>query len=188
MLYHISLDLIDEFKLRVPDSSYDDEDKTIKRICFAKSVEGAITAMPYNIKVLSGILNMEKELGLKPLLYVYSIDEREIDLDKIKDSNELVEEKLVLDANITEEVWVLTENIKPKLSVIKVIDFNFDIQKFDNKLIYIITKLKFEEATQEEISATKNHWDELSNLLKEQYNKTITPVLKRAYIAHLSSI
>ena len=86
MLYHISLDLIDEFKLRVPDSSYDDEDKTIKRICFSKSVEGAITAMPYNIKVLSGILNMEKELGLKPLLYVYSIDEREIDLDKIKDS------------------------------------------------------------------------------------------------------
>ena len=187
MLYHVSLDLIEKFELRVPESCFDCEDKTIKRICFAKSIEGAITAMPYNINILSGLLNLKKEFDIEPILYVYSIDEKDLSPRDIKDSSELMFECLVSDANITSEVWVLTENIKPKLTAIKVIDFNFDIKRLGNSAMYIVTKLKYEEITQDEINKNQKAWSEISSAVEKEINRCITPVLKRAYVASLSS-
>lgn len=187
MLYHVSLDLVDKFELRVPNSSYSSEDQETKRICFAKSIEGAITAMPYNIKIISGLLNLKKEFDMEPILYVYSIDEKDLKPGQLKDSSELVYECRVSDANITGEVWVLTEDIKPKLDIIKISDFYFDIKRMGSFAMYVITKLKYINATQEDIDKNNQAWTNISALLQKQFNKAVTPVLKRAYIASLSS-
>lgn len=187
MLYHVSLDFVNKFELRVPSSSYDSEDQETKRICFSKSIEGAITAMPYNINIVSGLLNLKKEYDMEPILYVYSIDEKDLKPGQLKDSSELVYECRVADANMTGEVWVLTEDINPKLDIIKISDCNFDIERMGNFAMYIITKLQYEKATQEDVEKNKLIWDEIDKALQQRLNKTITPVLKRAYIASLSS-
>lgn len=187
MLYHVSLDLVEKFKLRVPESCYESEDKTIKRICFAKTVEGAITAMPYNINILSGLLNMKDKFGLEPILHIYSIDEKDLSLKDVKNSSELAYECLVSDANITGEVWVLTDDIKPKLTTIKLTDFNFNIKRFGSLAMYIVEKLKYEKATDDDVVKNKEVWNKISLELENKLNKAITPVIKRAYIASLSS-
>lgn len=187
MLYHVSLDLVNKFELRVPDTSFKNENKTEKRICFANSIEGAITAMPYNINVLSGLLNLKKDLDIEPILYVYSIDEKDLCSTKIKNSSELIKEGLVPDADITGEFWILTEDIKPKLDIIKICDFNFDIEKIGDFAMYIITKLQYKKATQKDIEQNKLVWDEIRLSFQKETNKSITPAIKRAYIASLSS-
>ena len=187
MLYHVSLDLVEKFELRVPETSFKDEDNVTKRICFAKTIEGAITAMPYNIHILSGLLNMKDAFGLEPILHIYSIDEKDLRSKDIKDSSELVYECLVPDANITGEVWVLTDDIKPKLTTIKLTDFNFNIKRFGSLAMYIVEKLKYEKATNNDMLKNKKIWNEISLGLEKRLNKTVTPVIKRAYTASLSS-
>lgn len=187
MLYHVSLDLVENFKLRVPESCYEDENRAIKRICFAKTLEGAITAMPYNINILSGLLNMKKEFGVEPILHIYTIDEKDLSPKDMKDSSELVYECLVPDANITGEVWVLTDDIKPRLTTVKVKDFNFNAKNFGSIAMYIVENLEYEKATEYDVVNNKNMWSKIDLELKKQLNKSITPEIKRAYIASLST-
>lgn len=187
MLYHVSLDLVENFKLRVPESCYEGEDKAVKRICFAKTLEGAITAMPYNINILSGLLNMKKEFGVEPILHIYAIDEKDLSPKDVKDSSELVYECLVPDANITGEVWVLTDNINPRLTTVKVKDFNFNAKSFGSMAMYVVESLEYEKAAECDIVNNKKVWHQINSELKRQLNKSITPDIKRAYIASLST-
>jgi ribosomal protein S18 acetylase RimI-like enzyme len=93
------------FKPRVPDyiGKYDPDDPYFEdgenpRICFSNSIEGALNAILVNI----GRWKTANKLGN---WYVY-IPEKPINEYKHRTTKQLVKEKKVYDANITNEVWI----------------------------------------------------------------------------------
>ena len=98
ILYHISYDawqpLCKTFIPRIPESAIDVEDKTIPRICFAPSIEKAISAVGCRFE-------SDDEL------YVYELDTNQIPWTKLMTPEELQEKQLVPDVQDTDEYWVL---------------------------------------------------------------------------------
>ena len=116
LFFHISLDKDlngKTFKPRIPsyltkksnnDSNEYKEDKTTPRVCFSPSIEGCLRA----------ILSAEKNLDIVgERIYVY-IPDKPISEYKIKTNKEIIKEKLVFDAKMTKEMWIL-EPVKLKL-------------------------------------------------------------------------
>lgn len=116
LFFHISLDKDlngKTFKPRIPsyltkksnnDSNGYKEDKTTPRVCFSPSIEGCLRA----------ILSAEKNLDIVgERIYVY-IPNKPISEYKVKTNKEIIKEKLVFDAKMTKEMWIL-EPVKLKL-------------------------------------------------------------------------
>ena len=116
LFFHISLDKDlngRTFKPRIPsyltkksnnDSNGYKEDKTTPRVCFSPSIEGCLRA----------ILSAEKNLDIVgERIYVY-IPDKPISEYKVKTNKEIIKEKLVFDAKMTKEMWIL-EPVKLKL-------------------------------------------------------------------------
>lgn len=116
LFFHISLDKDlngKTFKPRIPsyltkksnnDSNEYKEDKTTPRVCFSPSIEGCLRA----------ILSAEKNLDIVgERIYVY-IPNKPISEYKVKTNKEIIKEKLVFDAKMTKEMWIL-EPVKLKL-------------------------------------------------------------------------
>ena len=116
LFFHISLDKDlngKTFKPRIPsyltkksnnDSNGYKEDKTTPRVCFSPSIEGCLRA----------ILSAEKNLDIVgERIYVY-IPDKPISEYKVKTNKEIIKEKLVFDAKMTKEMWIL-EPVKLKL-------------------------------------------------------------------------
>ena len=116
LFFHISLDKDlngKTFKPRIPsyltkksnnDSNEYKEDKTTPRVCFSPSIEGCLRA----------ILSAEKNLDIVgERIYVY-IPDKPISEYKVKTNKEIIKEKLVFDAKMTKEMWIL-EPVKLKL-------------------------------------------------------------------------
>lgn len=116
LFFHISLDKDlngKTFKPRIPsyltkksnnDSNEYKEDKTTPRVCFSPSIEGCLRA----------ILSAEKNLDIVgERIYVY-IPDKPISEYKVKTNKEIIKEKLVFDAKMTKEIWIL-EPVKLKL-------------------------------------------------------------------------
>ena len=122
-LYHVSLESIENFKLRIPKYRLEGEDKTTKRICFSKTIEGAFSAIPHGSEVLAGLFKIKETCDISPIFHVYILDSRNIKKVDIVDSEQLYSSRQTLDAILTEEVWVLTEKIKPKHKLIEIVDF-----------------------------------------------------------------
>ena len=178
MLYHISPFKIDNWKPRIPSTRLKNEDGNIERICMAESVIGCLTAV--NGKdLLTGLLNLERKAKIPALLYLYYIDEEDLNKENYLSNCEIQNKKLVPDADITKEVWLLkSANMKYKIIHIK--DFSFKIINFNNnKDIYnqivTITDCKYTlEKNSENISLHSFFWKELKNIsnkLNKKYNK-----------------
>ncbi|MFA9560685.1 hypothetical protein ACERII_25750 [Evansella sp. AB-rgal1] len=111
IVYHLSKGLDDEireFVPRIPEARQEGEDDSIKRICVADSIEGCLSAMP-----ISSDVSLEPNKTY-PFCY-YTVYELEApnyikgSRDKtttIISNEQLIEQKLVPDAKITEEHWI----------------------------------------------------------------------------------
>lgn len=102
--YHISNgeEIINKFIPRVPEDRNIYEDDKIKRICVSTSLDGCLSAVPwqYDIEYYA-----DEELPIT--VYEFEIDEKDI-----INSEYLYNNNLVADANITKECWV-TKEIEP---------------------------------------------------------------------------
>jgi ribosomal protein S18 acetylase RimI-like enzyme len=115
LVFHVSMDKhIDGqvWKPRVPDylDPYNPEDtgfedNTIPRICFSTSIEGALNGITVNIQ--------RQSADTFDKMYVY-VPEKPWKEYKHKTNKQLVNDKLVYDANVTREVWIM-EPVRMKL-------------------------------------------------------------------------
>lgn len=146
-LYHLSLELVDKFKLKIPSTTSHNENKTINRVCLAPTIEGCLSALGWGGStviendILYGILN--KFNKTKPIV----IYEFEINKDLLT-PQELASLSYLDDSLITNEYWYVGKNeLKPKkIKFISIFDFKFKkIYLSDNKFIFKFMDIKFNE-------------------------------------------
>lgn len=140
MFYHISLDtsdIVEEFTPRIPSeqSRIEGEDRTIPRICVAKTIEDCLSGFPEGGYKLEGNCPM--------LIRVYEFDEKEIDNENIVRAPELFLENIVPDAWVTGEHWVVNQTLKPKNHYV------IQIKEVEIQDAPFITRDMFEEAIME---------------------------------------
>lgn len=151
ILYHVSVERIAGNRLwqRIPKDRAEGEDKTMKRICFAKTLEGCITAMPNGVKVARNLSLCELHMGLPAILHIYSIKRSDIPDENIKDSNYLLENNLVPDADETGEVWVVNQDVVCNHSVIRLKSIETTIVPCnwrENKMVVKVKDIEFERS------------------------------------------
>lgn len=189
MLYHISVSKIDKFELRPPKEMSKYENRKISRVCFSRSIEGALTAMPRNLQVLDGYFNLKDDIGVYPIFYLYSVDEKTIDRKYIIKSNTLFRKMGVKDAKFTNEVWLTNiENLNMKCTPIIVNDFfvtKYKIKKFPIWKIHDIDYLELNK-DDERLISTENMWKDLNDKLSE-HGKSLNGYLLRYFISSKSS-
>lgn len=95
------------------------EDNTTPRICFSTSIEGALNGITVNIP--------RQNPDQFDKLYVY-IPEKPWKEYKHKTNKELVKDKLVYDANVTREVWIM-EPVRMKLYGVIRVDQVSDVKR-----------------------------------------------------------
>ncbi len=121
---HISTDLKfkGNFYPRIPMTISKNEDKTIDRICVAKTLEGAFTAIPDGGSRLENYLETEYIFRL----FLIDLNKLKISPEYILDSEYLYESELVPDAQLTTEHWITTPFSVPKSDsfIIKINDWN----------------------------------------------------------------
>ena len=117
------------FKPRVPEylDRYDPEDKnfendTTPRVCFSPSIEGCLNGIIVNIKRMHPIP--------KDKFYVY-IPEKPFKEYKHKTNKELIRDKDIFDASVTDEVWIL-EPVRMKLYGVIEIDSVYNVKRKQN--------------------------------------------------------
>ena len=117
------------FKPRVPEylDRYDPEDKnfendTTPRVCFSPSIEGCLNGIMVNMKRMYPIP--------KDKLCVY-IPEKPFHEYKHKTNKELIRDKDVFDASVTQEVWIL-EPVRMKLYGVIEIDSVYNVKRKQN--------------------------------------------------------
>lgn len=189
MLYHVSLTKIEKFELLIPRERSEIENSSIKRICFSRTLEGAFSAMPRNFQVLDGYLNLKEEFNINPIFYIYMIDEKDLDRKDIIKSNTLKKKMNVLDAMHTNEVWILTDDIKVSCKVIEIEDFSFNRIKLNNcNCMWKISNLTYKNLSHNDTSLirTEEFWDKLRCKIKEESNKDFTGYLFRYFISSKS--
>lgn len=97
-LIHCSFDVITSFEPRVPTSRTDFEDDKIKRICVTPTIRQCLTAMPRAGESIRWILS----IGMPVVIHAYYLEADRVEYDT---------KEYVLDAEITDEFWILE---KPK--------------------------------------------------------------------------
>ncbi|MFB3897535.1 MAG: hypothetical protein ACE14V_14660 [bacterium] len=120
MLYHVSFVKLKSRTLypRIPKQRADNENNTIKRICFATTIEKALTAMPHGGRALKNLLFISEQLNVFPLLHIYSIDESAIKPSNLL--NSVAISPYVPDAEYTGEIWVIRQKVTCDHEIIKV--------------------------------------------------------------------
>lgn len=126
--YHISLDvnhIVSVFKPQLPSAIHEFEDRSRERICLSKSIEGCLSGVPFGGRKLEGTTSEFQSLleDANPdttFDFDFSLPFRvyEFDLSKVKKKNfysteKLLKNGLVLDADTSEEVWVVNESLIP---------------------------------------------------------------------------
>jgi hypothetical protein len=121
ILCHVSFDLTANrrFNPRVPERRNGDEDGKTARICVSKTIEGALSATPEGGSELDYNLTINQNL-IK--LYIIDTEKLKIKKENIISSEDLYVLNKVIDANWTEEYWILED---------------FEVPKEDTKIIYI---------------------------------------------------
>ena len=117
------------FKPRVPEylDRYDPEDKnfendTTPRVCFSPSIEGCLNGIQVNLPRVN--------VMSKTKFYVY-IPEKPFKEYKHKTNKELIRDKDIFDASVTQEVWIL-EPVRMKLYGVIEIDSVYNVKRKQN--------------------------------------------------------
>lgn len=125
-LYHLTKDLNHDgrFFPRIPNCRAEIEDNTTPRICFANSIEGALTALP--VPAGSSFLELNESFGC--VWKVFELETDDIPNDAIISPKELYEEGKVLDSWLTGEYW-LTQPIDLSQSAYYIIVNELDVDE-----------------------------------------------------------
>lgn len=130
ILYHVTFDLMQDnvFVPRVPETRADSENDTIKRICFSRTVEGALSAMP------DGGYRLDETIyKFDCLIKVFQLDTEKLNISpkNILEPEYLYERDYVRDALETEEYWILEDVVIPREDVEILEIINYDMDSFD---------------------------------------------------------
>lgn len=101
--------IVDEFVPHIPENRMEDEDAEIERICLGKTLEGCFSAS----SELECFSTRHKKCP-NYILRLYVFDENDIKPEHITDSYVLWHDALVPDANLTGEIWIEHQTLKPK--------------------------------------------------------------------------
>ncbi len=120
--------IISTFTPLIPTLRYEDEDGTIPRISISNSIEGCLTAAPWGGRKLEHMLtefsdynnNSENEYCL--VFRVYEFDSEDIKEGNLLSTEELLHKGLVMDANASNEEWVINQELKPVRTYLIVLD------------------------------------------------------------------
>jgi hypothetical protein len=144
MLYHISLEKLSHEKLspRIPKCRAQWENAEIPRICLSPSIEECLTGINENFAAL---LYKQDSLDIPLIGYIYAIDEKMIDSSNIISPNELYSNGYVFDSLITQEHWIINQDIK--LGKPKIVRFvrmkakmvSFNVKEEERKMEQIIS-------------------------------------------------
>lgn len=167
MFYHVSLDtsdIVEEFTPRIPteQSRIEGEDRTVPRICVAKTIEDCLTGFPEGGYRLEGNCPM--------LIRVYEFDEKDIQQENVVRAPELFLQNIVPDAWITGEHWIVNQSVKPKQHYL------IEIREVEIKDAPFITRDMFEEAIVEGKSV-----QDLITVLDNRSSATVARVEKIRY-------
>lgn len=92
---HLSFDLVEEFVPRIPKSRLEKEDAVTPRICVAKYISQALSALPVAGKTIEAML----EIGMPVIIHAYYLQS-----DAVIQTEDLLE--AVPDARYTGEMWI----------------------------------------------------------------------------------
>jgi len=125
-LFHVSLnlDIQKEFIPRIPSENImvETEDRTTPRICFSKTIRGCLTAVPWGGNSIEDIFF---DNYVSQLIRVYEFDSKDVAKENLIKSKKLYQTDKVRDAEISGEVWVINQNIKPKKTyLIQITDYS----------------------------------------------------------------
>ena len=167
MFYHVSMDtsdIVEKFTPRIPteQSRIEGEDRTVPRICVAKTIEDCLTGFP------EGGYKLEENCPM--LIRVYEFDEADIEKENVVRAPELFLKNIVPDAWVTGEHWIINQSVKPKQTYL------VQIKEVEIKDAPFITPLMFEEAIVEGKSV-----QELVAVLDQRSSATIARVEKLRY-------
>lgn len=125
-LYHVSLNLenINEFIPRIPSEEVmvEGEDSVTPRICLGKNIRGCLTAVPWGGNTFEELFfdNITSQI-----IRVYEFDSEDIAEENLISSEELYRSDRVRDSEISGEVWVINQSLKPKKSyLIQINDYS----------------------------------------------------------------
>ena len=125
-LYHLSDNKNLDGKIlkpSIPKLKFDDENGTIKRVCFSTTIDGGLQGL-YPIYPGTSLDDSRYKSFNGEYLYVYEPDEENFDYI---DTNEILKKRYVPDAEVSKEVWI-TSPIKVKL-VGKIYVYSYDSAK-----------------------------------------------------------
>lgn len=167
MFYHVSMDtsdIVEEFSPRIPTehSRIEGEDRTVPRICVAKTIEDCLTGFPEGGYRLEGNCPM--------LIRVYEFDEKDIPKENVVRAPELFLKNIVPDAWITGEHWIVNQSLKPTQHYL------IEIREVEIKDAPFITRDMFEEAIMEGKSV-----QDLMTVLDKRSSATVARVEKLRY-------
>lgn len=130
--YHICRDVrkqpTEKFEPRVPESVLEEEDSSTPRICLSETIEGCLSAAPWGgVFLEESISDFLDEFGQDDYLISFRVYEFEdVPESKITTSKDLVKKGLVMDAEITKEVWVRDHVLNPSKSYVVGLESYFE--------------------------------------------------------------
>lgn len=202
MYYHVSLTLesVKVFEPRIPELVYTNENKTIPRISVSDSIEGCLTAVPWGGRKLEDVTAEFAEftdsysIGEKPTLYVrvYEFSEDDIQSENIIPTETLLHEGLVMDAEGSDEHWIVNQTVEPSNTyIIGILSYEEEVFDVFSKEYHLaggdvehleehmtgigtkITDLQYETVNREELPYDETKWEGVLHLLKENAYETL---------------
>lgn len=135
ILYHITRDMDHNgyFYPEIPEAILVGENEEIPRVCTSKTIEGCLGSMPGGGKRLEETMD---DYG--DIFKVFKIDTKKLKIRHVLESQELTEDKLVFDANLSDECWILDDFQVPNEDIffIKVENYSLEVQGYDNYEYY----------------------------------------------------
>lgn len=118
-LYHISFNILNEIELFEPSIPSEkvrllNEDNCTPRICLAPTIKDCLNAIPNGGRYFKETY-MLSENNSKPFV-VYEFDTNQIEKENFLDSESLFESNKLPDALLTNECWVINQNLVPSNS------------------------------------------------------------------------
>jgi len=132
------------FKPRIPENRMSGENATTPRICLSSSLEGCLSATPW------GGHNLPTK-GKSEIFRVYEFDTNDILEGNLILPYDLFSQNLVPDALVTEEHWVINQNLSPR-NTYEILINDFELEELllcenEELLKNIFNKLHFNTAT-----------------------------------------
>lgn len=173
ILYHISKDIFTHkgvFTPRIPYQVLDSENCEIPRICVSANLEGCLSSMPSG-----GTKIAEDGLGIG-LYKVFVIDTEKLGIYEIISPKELWEDRLVQDAELSDEYWITESFSVPEEDSYIMYLTNYDVSidlyetfAFEDDLVN--SQLDYDDFIESDDFDEDVHYDNFYHIHSLEYRK-----------------